>query len=205
MAQDLDELLDEIEAKLCRPDPLKLGKAEQSRGGDLLGRERQRAEMMENLRSTETIKKEDDIDSLINEIFEETNFDQKPLKLTAKSSVNTPIRASIEGHGKSCSPVYLGGTTAPCGVGTNTTQRVCNNLRCIACDFLVVTYDDYIWDKSCDYLFFRNNMPESRKLKTKLMKQKGARAYACQCSWRNIEEVTPLQSDRQLRWVCGKH
>lgn len=52
MAQDLDELLDEIEAKLCRPDPLKLGKAEQSRGGDLLGREQQRAEMMENLRCT---------------------------------------------------------------------------------------------------------------------------------------------------------
>ncbi|KAM5211815.1 cilia- and flagella-associated protein 418 isoform 3-T3 [Hipposideros larvatus] len=105
-------------------------------------------------RSTETFKKEDDLDSLINEIFEEPNFDKKPFKLKSKSSGNTSVRASIQGLGKSCSPVYLGGSTAPCGVGTTTSQRVCDHLRCIACDFWVVSYDDYMWDKSCDYLFF---------------------------------------------------
>ncbi|XP_019487557.1 PREDICTED: protein C8orf37 homolog isoform X3 [Hipposideros armiger] len=105
-------------------------------------------------RSTETFKKEDDLDSLINEIFEEPNFDKKPFKLKSKSSGNTSVRASIQGLGKSCSPVYLGGSTAPCGVGTTTSQRVCDHLRCIACDFWVVSYDDCMWDKSCDYLFF---------------------------------------------------
>ncbi|KAK2095503.1 hypothetical protein P7K49_026919 [Saguinus oedipus] len=35
----------------------------------------------------------------------------------------------------------------------------------------------------------------------KLIKKKGTRAYACQCSWRTIEELTDLQTDRQLRWT----
>ncbi|XP_055287851.1 cilia- and flagella-associated protein 418 isoform X1 [Moschus berezovskii] len=156
-------------------------------------------------RSAETFKKEDDLDSLINEIFEEPHFDKNRFKLKSKSSGNTSVRASIQGLGKSCSPVYIGGSTVPCGIGTNTSQRACDHLRCIACDFWVESYDDYRWDKSCDYLFFRNNMPEFHKLKTKLVKKTGTRAYACQCSWRTVEELTDLQTDHQLRWVCGKH
>ncbi|XP_030718791.1 cilia- and flagella-associated protein 418 isoform X3 [Globicephala melas] len=209
MAKDLDELLDEVESKFCRPDPLRLGMVERPRGGGggggILSSDRNRAEAEENLRSTETFKKEHDLDSLINEIFEEPNFDKKCFKLKSKSSGNTSVRASIQGPGKSCSPVYLGGSAVPCGVGTNTSQRACDHLRCIACDFWVVSCDDYGWDKSCDYLFFRNNMPEFHKLKTKLVKKKGTRAYACQCSWRTIEELTDLQTDHHLRWVCGKH
>nr|KAF6426104.1 cone-rod dystrophy 16 [Molossus molossus] len=216
MAKDLDELLDEVESKFCRPDPLRPGMAERPTGqggggGGTLSIDRNRAEAKENLRSTEGFKKEDDLDSLINEIFEDQNFDKKSFKLKPKSSANTSVRASIQGLGKSCSPVYLGGSTAPCGIGTTNSQssfslnRACDRLRCIACDFWVVSYDDYMWDRSCDYLFFRNNVPEFHKLKTKLVEKKGTRAYACQCSWRAIEELTDLQTDHQLRWVCGKH
>ncbi|XP_061027640.1 cilia- and flagella-associated protein 418 isoform X1 [Eubalaena glacialis] len=215
MAKDLDELLDEVESKFCRPDPLRLGMVERPRGGGggggILSNDRNRAEAKENLRSTETFKKEHDLDSLINEIFEEPNFDKKRFKLKSKSSGNTSVRASFQGLGKSCSPVYLGGSAVPCGIGTNTSQsafslnRACDHLRCIACDFWVVSYDDYGWDKSCDYLFFRNNMPEFHKLKTKLVKKKGTRAYACQCSWRTVGELTDVQTDHHLRWVCGKH
>ncbi|XP_057591458.1 cilia- and flagella-associated protein 418 isoform X3 [Hippopotamus amphibius kiboko] len=204
MAKDLDELLDEVESKFCRPDPLRLGMVERPRGGGgasgILSSDRNRAEAKETLRSTETFKKEDDLDSLINEIFEEPNFDKKHFKLKSKSSGNSSVRASIQGLGKSCSPVYLGGSAVPCGIGTNTSQssfslnRACDHLRCVACDFWVVSYDDY-----------RNNMPEFHKLKTKLVKKKGTRAYACQCSWRSIEELTDLQTSHQLRWVCGKH
>ncbi|NXI74313.1 CH037 protein, partial [Anseranas semipalmata] len=83
--------------------------------------------------------------------------------------------------------------------------RTCDQLRCTACDFRVSLFNDYIWDQSCDYLFFRNNMPELSKLRAKMIKKKGSRAYACQCSWRSINELTDLQTDQQLRWVCGKH
>ncbi|XP_062935870.1 cilia- and flagella-associated protein 418 isoform X3 [Cynocephalus volans] len=185
MAEDLDELLDEVESKFCRLGPLRLGLVEGPKGcgGGTHSSDRNQAEAKQNLRSTEAFKKEDDLDSLINEIFEEPNFDKKPFKLKPKSSGNTSVRASIQGLSK----------------------RACDHLRCIACDFLVVSYDDYMWDKSCDYLFFRNNMPEFHKLKTKLIKKKGTRAYACQCSWRTIEELTDLQTDHHLRWVCGKH
>ncbi|KAM8911039.1 cilia- and flagella-associated protein 418 isoform 1-T1 [Lycaon pictus] len=204
MAEGLDELLDEVESKFCRPGPLRPGAAGRPRGcgGGVLGTERDRAAAEETLRSAETFEKEDDLDSLINEIFEEPNLDKKPVKLKSKSSGNPSVRASTQSLGKSCSPVYLGGSTAPCGIGTNTSQRACDRLRCVACDFRVVSYDDYMWDQSCDYLFFRNNMPEFQKLRTKLVKKPGARAYACQCSWRTAEALTALQADPQLRWAA---
>ncbi|XP_005362359.1 protein C8orf37 homolog [Microtus ochrogaster] len=202
MAKDLDALLDEVESKFCSPDPLRLGLGERPPSGDRNGAEKEE----EDPRSAETRQKEDDLDSLINEIFEEPNFEKKPFqKFKSKSSSNTSVRASVQGLSKSCSPVYLSGSAIPCGIGTNTSPRACDQLRCIACDFRIVSYNDYMWDKSCDYLFFRNNMPEFHKLKAKLVQKKGARAYACQCSWRTVEELTDLQTEHQLRWVCGKH
>ncbi|KAM4864647.1 cilia- and flagella-associated protein 418 isoform 1-T1 [Thomomys bottae] len=204
MAKDLDELLDEVESKFCRSDPLKPDRTEWATGRESVSHlsVSNQDQTRTNLRSTE---KEDDLDSLINEIFEEPNLDKKSFKLKSKPSSNTSTKASIQGLTKSCGPVYLSGSSVPCGIGTNTSQRACDHLRCIACDFWVVSYSDYMWDTSCDYLFFRNNMPDFHKLKTKLVTKKGARAYACQCSWRTIEELTNLQTDHQLRWVCGKH
>ncbi|KAK1331929.1 hypothetical protein QTO34_007605 [Cnephaeus nilssonii] len=188
MAKDLDELLDEVESKFCRPDPLRLGRAERPKGygGGILSHDRNRAEAEEKLRSTERFKKEDDLDSLINEIFEDPNFDKKSFKLKSKSSGNTSVRASIQGLGKSCSPVYLGGSTTPCGIGTATSQRSCDHLRCTACDFWVEQHA---------------RIPQ---IKNKVGKEERSRAYACQCSWRTIGELTDLQTDHQLRWASTK-
>ena len=33
----------------------------------------------------------------------------------------------------------------------------------------------------------------------------GYRAYACQCSWRAVKDVTECTSDVSLKWVCGGH
>lgn len=55
MAKDLDKLLDEVESKFCRPEPLRLGTAERSKGcgsGGILSNDRNRAEAKENLRLT---------------------------------------------------------------------------------------------------------------------------------------------------------
>ncbi|XP_075682046.1 cilia- and flagella-associated protein 418 isoform X2 [Rhinoderma darwinii] len=51
----------------------------------------------------------------------------------------------------------------------------------------------------------RNSMPEHSKLQTRMIRKKGARAYACQCSWRSVQHLTDLSTEQQLRWVCGKH
>lgn len=53
MAEDLDELLDEVESRFCRPDPLSLSVLERPRGcggGGILSNERNRAKAKENLR-----------------------------------------------------------------------------------------------------------------------------------------------------------
>lgn len=33
----------------------------------------------------------------------------------------------------------------------------------------------------------------------------GWRAYACQCKWRNIDQLKDLSEDKELKWVCGRH
>ncbi|XP_034278371.1 cilia- and flagella-associated protein 418 isoform X2 [Pantherophis guttatus] len=155
---------------------------------------------------TKGASEEEDIDEIIKDIDESTyirNFTKQTPRLFNSASENN--NTSIQIHGKKCCPVYLGGSTAPHGIGTNISQRTCDQLRCTACDFRVLHYNDYQWDKSCDYLFFRNNMPEFSKLKSKMLMKKGSRAYACQCTWRSIDELTDLTMDRQLRWVCSKH
>ena len=53
----------------------------------------------------------------------------------------------------------------------------------------------------------RNNMPDCQRLRAKLRRSKGARAYACQCSWHTALALGDLaaQTLAQLRWVCGAH
>ncbi|KAL7984169.1 hypothetical protein Chor_002739 [Crotalus horridus] len=205
MADDLDTLLDEVENKFCRlsrRDYSERLRASQGRKRDRLLEKEEEAEAEaaaagERARFTKILTKgaseEEDIDEIIKDIDESTyirNF--------------TFLKTPNFNSGRCC-PVYLGGSTAPYGIGTNISQRTCDQLRCTACDFRVLHYNDYQWDKSCDYLFFRNNMPEFSKLKTKMLLKKGSRAYACQCTWRSIDELTDLTMDRQLRWVCSKH
>ncbi|KAI1243521.1 hypothetical protein IHE44_0001148 [Lamprotornis superbus] len=124
---------------------------------------------------------EEDLDDIIDEICNDRSFTKTPPKLKSNSASLTPERNSgvVQAHGK----------------------RACDQLRCTACDFRVSLFNDYIWDQSCDYLFFRNNMPELSKLRAKMIKKKGARAYACQCSWRSIDELTDLQTEPQLRYM----
>lgn len=51
--------------------------------------------------------------------------------------------------------------------------RACDQLRCTSCDFKVVFYDNVQWDSSCDYIFFRNNVPDYQRLCCKLKNKKG--------------------------------
>nr|XP_054493762.1 cilia- and flagella-associated protein 418 [Agelaius phoeniceus] len=195
MADDLDRLLDEVERRLCH-----------RRGG---GGPEQPAAAKEG-RSAKVLmsadSSEEDLDDIIDEICNDSSFTKTPPKLKSNSASLTPERNSVvvvQARGKRCCPVYLGGSLSPSGIGTNISKRACDQLRCTACDFRVSLFNDYVWDQSCDYLFFRNNMPELSKLRAKMIKKKGARAYACQCSWRSIDELTDLQTEQQLRACRG--
>ncbi|XP_054841244.1 cilia- and flagella-associated protein 418 [Eublepharis macularius] len=216
MADDLEELLDEVEKKFCRLSRQDRSDGIRNRGKTENGtsdeeEEAEAASAGEKARVSKILPKcgsdEEDLDEIIKDIINDNSFAKNPAKYISKSSslpAETNI-TSIHVRGKKCCPVYLGGSTALCGIGTYISQRTCDRLRCTACDFRVSHHDDYQWDKSCDYLFFRNNMPEFSKLRTKMVKKKGTRAYACQCSWRSIDELTDLSMDRLLHWVCSKH
>ncbi|KAM9574115.1 cilia- and flagella-associated protein 418 isoform 1-T1 [Guaruba guarouba] len=200
MADDLDRLLDEVERRLCRLPGCEAGGHRHGGGEGAAAAAKEEGRSSELFLSADS--SEEDLDSIIDEICNDGSFTKTPLKLKSNSASLTPERNSavIQAHRKRCSPVYLGGSFSPHGIGTNISKRTCDQLRCTACDFRVSLFNDYIWDQSCDYLFFRNNMPELSKLRAKMIKKKGARAYACQCSWRSIDELTDLQTDQQLRY-----
>ncbi|TNN33284.1 Protein C8orf37 [Liparis tanakae] len=71
------------------------------------------------------------------------------------TSTGSSARGAAGHVTRRCCPVFLGGSSVPSGVGTATSKRSCDQLRCTSCDFRVLTFDDCEWDASCDYLFLR--------------------------------------------------
>ncbi|XP_070692208.1 cilia- and flagella-associated protein 418 [Pempheris klunzingeri] len=204
---DLDELLDEVEKKFCSnvsvAPPARLGSSEAGKcGKDKGGQSKHSATKPEEPISSVT----EDMDALLEEFLEEDYSDSPQLKTEQFPKGTQGERKLLsQSGGRKCCPVFVGGSSVTNGVGTATSKRSCDQLRCISCDFRVLMFDDCEWDLSCDYLFLRNNMPDRQKLRAKLKKRRGFRAYACQCSWISTVEPTDLRDQPRLRWVCGKH
>ncbi|MEE6496738.1 hypothetical protein FKM82_002475 [Ascaphus truei] len=189
---DLDQLLDEVESK-----------ADQSRCRKALVKE-------------STI--DDDVDDLIEDIFNDVCFGEDNMKQETKPANQKSVKTSNQEHNKNQSrhasidenidtfiddildDVCFDDGNAPVSL-----LFICNQRHCTACDFTIVIFNDYQRDASCDYYFLRNSIPELSKLPPKIIRKKGTWAYACQCSWRSIQELPDLGTDQQFRWVCSKH
>ncbi|XP_075995133.1 cilia- and flagella-associated protein 418 [Genypterus blacodes] len=178
---DLDELLDEVEKKFCVAAP-------------------PRADANKAAKKRSPSGVSEDIDALLEDLKEDRHSEAAGAQSGREKKKLQPQPA-----GTKCCPVFLGGSSVTNGLGTMLSKRSCDQLRCTSCDFRVLTFDDCEWDDSCDYLFFRNNMPEREKLRAKLKRRRGSRSYACQCSWFTAAEAADLRDHRRLRWVCGKH
>ncbi|KAM4601446.1 cilia- and flagella-associated protein 418 [Polymixia lowei] len=207
MDDDLDELLDEVEQKFCsslssRPTVHTDSKKTLKYGqGNEKARETSSTEPEHHKRSDT-----EDIDALLEELLDEDyNGFSQPKNERLQKGPEAERKPSAQPGGRKCCPVFLGGSSITNGVGTAMSQRSCDQLRCTSCDFRVLMFEDQEWDSSCDYLFLRNNMPDSERLRAKLRRRRGARAYACQCSWFSARDVADLRDQVQLRWVCGKH
>ncbi|KAG7469983.1 hypothetical protein MATL_G00134610 [Megalops atlanticus] len=205
MADDLDELLDEVESKFCRSVSLSSPSHSSCKEDGSQLQTKRKAEGKGGTRGSSGQEphknpEDEDIDALLEDIFDD-EYDINMPKATRTHVKNSlPQPAS-----RKCCPVFLGGSSVATGVGTSTSQRACSRLRCTSCDFRVATFDDQEWDPSCDYLFFRNNMPDRERLQAKLKRKRGSRAYACQCSWHSAVALTDLRDRQDLKWVCAKH
>nr|XP_022342962.1 protein C8orf37 homolog [Crassostrea virginica] len=177
MAEDIDDLLEEVESKFLTKDK----KSSKSKSN--------RKEKRDN---------DYDIDDLLDDIKVE------PIPKTSVVSVPNGTTDFRPASGKKCFPVYLGGSMCSQGMANSFSQRTCDKMRCTSCDFKVCSFDNFEWHKDTDYLFLRNNAPDYERLKSHLDPKNGSRAYCCQCSHRSVRELTKL-ADPQLKWVCGKH
>ncbi|XP_048364191.1 cilia- and flagella-associated protein 418 isoform X2 [Sphaerodactylus townsendi] len=134
MAEDLDQLLDEVEDRFCR-----LSKRDCPDGFRTQGEKNNNpSEAPETAKAASSVKRawisknstkhdneEEDLDEIINDIISENNFAKNHVKCISKSSSLTAETnvTSSHAHDKRCCPVYLGGSTAPCGIGTNISQK----------------------------------------------------------------------------------
>ncbi|XP_077382448.1 cilia- and flagella-associated protein 418 [Festucalex cinctus] len=200
MDDDLDELLDEVENKFCRNISVSLAS---SKGKGKCGKDSGERRNVGCGKKISSIT--EDIDALLEEFTEGDHNDAPQAKPAPLPKGHRDNQIHSQPGGRKCCPVYLGGSAVAKGVGTAASKRSCDQLRCTSCDFRVLTFDDCEWDSSCDYLFLRNNMPDHGKLVAKLMKRKGVRAYACQCSWFTASEATDVLMHTQLRWACTRH
>ncbi|XP_076109539.1 cilia- and flagella-associated protein 418-like [Mytilus galloprovincialis] len=184
MADDIDDLLDEVETKYCPKDRRK-GKETSSsiKSSHNASFKRKYYHELINLE-----------DAIITSFILQP--DVKPIKSNGYDARTETARK--------CYPIYVGGANCSCGMGTSMSQKTCDKMRCTSCDFKVVSFDNFEWTTDTDYLFLRNHAPDFQKLKSNLNSRKGYRAYCCQCSFRSIKELTQLK-DPQLKWVCGKH
>lgn len=115
-----------------------------------------------------------------------------------------PPENELRSSDTQCYVVYLGGTDVNFGISTSTSKRACCHMHCCRCDFQVVVFEDFAWNETADYLFFRNNFPDVNKLRLKLVWKHGWRAYCCQCQWRSVAVLTSAQQEK-LSWTCAPH
>ncbi|KAK0061742.1 hypothetical protein Bpfe_008657 [Biomphalaria pfeifferi] len=198
---DIDELLDEVETKFVKP-----SRPPSTRSSSVPNKklEKKTVENDDNKKNSKC-----SLDSLINDILDIDLDKSEETTLGSSCSRNNSRLSATEDGKKSerfrrCLPVFLGGSSDGTGIGTSINKRPCDQLRCTSCDFKVCYFENRCWHKDTDYLFLRNNVPDLKKLEPRLSRKTGCRAYCCQCSWRNVQELSEL-SDPSLKWVCGKH
>lgn len=136
----------------------------------------------------------------------------KPASPRSPDHTTSPIRVAptrqrsssrVESPLKKCVQVCLGGTRVPVGMTTDLDDpHFCSNLFCISCDHIVVRFPDRRWKESTDYLFLRNNYPDT--VQKNLLFAPGYCAFCCQCTFaeeNGVKKLPPYSTN----WVCRGH
>jgi hypothetical protein len=138
----------------------------------------------QNVRSIDS----DDVDGLL-DMMGDMDF-EKPTatRLNVKSVPSSKSK---------CSPVVL--------VPPNSRRSSCKRMVCVGCDHEVMFISNKRWIESkCEYLFFRLNIPDVKKLSVNCESAPGTNAYCCQCTWRSVSEPEELSNlnKKHPRWMC---
>ncbi|KAI9357674.1 retinal maintenance-domain-containing protein [Zopfochytrium polystomum] len=184
-----------------------------------------------SLRSAKRISSSNDLkqDHSVDELLKELELDLNavaPSSDRQNVSVEVTLRAAQNSEmlsagspaaspaKRKCSPVCIGGTQDEVGItaATPTTAarfwRTCDMIRCLSCDFRCLKFPNAMWTTRVDYMFFRNYVPDERKLASGLERKDGYQAYCCQCSWVSVNalaRVNALPNCDKFKWVCGGH
>ncbi|XP_052817557.1 cilia- and flagella-associated protein 418-like [Mya arenaria] len=177
MADDIDDLLDEVEHKFVK-----------AKTKTVISRKSSRK------------KSDDEMDDIINDICGDPHAPEESNATKSAQSKTSQTRPKLS----KCFPVFIGGAADPQGYGNTVNKRSCNKLRCTSCDFLVASFDNFTWDRTTDYLFLRNNSPDFNRLKSKLVSKRGWRAYCCQCCHQAVDRLTDTQT-LSVKWACTSH
>jgi hypothetical protein len=102
-----------------------------------------------------------------------------------------------------CVHLFLGGTSLTDGITVDSNDpHFCSNMFCISCDHLVIRIPNRRWKESTDYLFLRNNYPDT--VKQNLIPAARWCAYCCQCTFCQEQELKKLPPF-STNWVCRGH
>uniref|UniRef100_A0A672KF48 Cilia- and flagella-associated protein 418 n=1 Tax=Sinocyclocheilus grahami TaxID=75366 RepID=A0A672KF48_SINGR len=151
MADDLDDLLDEVESKFCCSTSASKRSTYALNQTDHKCANPEDKKQSRKQQGKKVQHDNDDIDAMLQEILDE---DYQPISTHVSQITGQNLVMIIE-QDKDTVHLFLGGSSVPHGVGTSVSQRACNHLRCTSCDFSVIMFEDHEWDSSCDYLFFR--------------------------------------------------
>eukprot|EP00357_Protocruzia_adherens_P013547 CAMPEP_0115005500 /NCGR_PEP_ID=MMETSP0216-20121206/19908_1 /TAXON_ID=223996 /ORGANISM="Protocruzia adherens, Strain Boccale" /LENGTH=239 /DNA_ID=CAMNT_0002371837 /DNA_START=175 /DNA_END=894 /DNA_ORIENTATION=- len=122
---------------------------------------------------------------------------------SSTSSSRTPNEG---GNGGKCAQLIISGMKLPAG-WTSSAMRPnsCDRMKCNKCDLAVYRHENCIWDKTADYLFFRNNFSNEENLKERMIYDPEYVSYACQCTWISVKEKHLVEKDEDLHWRCAGH
>ena len=102
-----------------------------------------------------------------------------------------------------CITPYIGGPDLEVGMTTDILNpKFCSNLICVSCDHKVIRFPNYRWAPSTNYLFLRNNYPDT--VQKNLIPAPGVCAYCCQCTFCEESKLKPLNSFDST-WACRGH
>ena len=115
---------------------------------------------------------------------------------------NLPV-SPLTKNPKKCTMTCIGGPDLESGITREiSSPKFCSNLICINCDHKVIRFPNYKWAPKTDYLFLRNNYPNS--VDKNLIPQQGVCAYCCQCKFLE-ESRTKTLSSFDTTWACRGH